>query len=230
MRASGAVRVENDIRCAGYVALDRERIERQRKHASRTIPEGFDYGGVRHLRAEASEQLARIRPRTLGQAGRVSGITPADLALVLVYLEGRGARRSAAAPPGPLGRSVGRGQGCADVVAGTFFDAPCPKVGAGFQPAQAEPWAWTPRRLKTCGHFGRHPRGCRPRSGDCFMCSCDRVFRTRGRMLLGQASFAVRFAEIWWLSPFSFFTRGCPSESSARPRASPDCRSEVSGC
>jgi hypothetical protein len=91
MQASGAVQIENDIRYAGYVALDRERIERQRKHASRTIPEGFDYGGVRHLRAEAREQLARIRPRTLGQAGRVSGITPADLALVLVYLEGRGA-------------------------------------------------------------------------------------------------------------------------------------------
>jgi len=130
-----------------------------------------------------------------------------------------------------LGRSVGRGQGCADVVAGTFFDAPCPKVGAGFQPAHAIPQVENLRPLQaTCGHFGRHPRGCRPRSGDCFMCSCDRVFRTRGRMLLGQASFAVRFAEIWWLSPFSFFTRGCPSESSGRPRASPDCRSEVSGC
>jgi hypothetical protein len=43
--------------------LDRERIERQRKHASLSIPEGFDYAGVRHLRAEAREQLARIRPR-----------------------------------------------------------------------------------------------------------------------------------------------------------------------
>ena len=53
--------------------LDRERIERQRRHASRPIPEGFDYGGVRHLRVEAHEQLAMIRPRTLGQAGRVSG-------------------------------------------------------------------------------------------------------------------------------------------------------------
>ena len=51
--------------------------------AERLIPEGFDYGGVRHLRAEAREQLDRIRPRTLGQAGRVSGITPADLALGL---------------------------------------------------------------------------------------------------------------------------------------------------
>jgi tRNA uridine 5-carboxymethylaminomethyl modification enzyme len=83
-----ATQIENDIRYAGYVALDRERIARQRKHAERLIPEGFDYGGVRHLRVEAREQLARIRPRTLGQAGRVSGITPADLALVLLHLEG----------------------------------------------------------------------------------------------------------------------------------------------
>ena len=83
-----AIQIENDIRYSGYVALDRERIERQRKHAERPIPEGFDYGGVRHLRVEAREQLARIRPRTLGQAGRVSGITPADLALVLLHLEG----------------------------------------------------------------------------------------------------------------------------------------------
>jgi tRNA uridine 5-carboxymethylaminomethyl modification enzyme len=83
-----ATQIENDIRYAGYVALDRERIERQRKHAERLIPEGFDYGGVRHLRVEAREQLARIRPRTFGQAGRVSGITPADLALVLLHLEG----------------------------------------------------------------------------------------------------------------------------------------------
>ena len=84
-----ALQIENDIRYAGYIALDRERIERQRKHAQRPIPDGFDYSGVRHLRAEAREQLARIRPRTLGQAGRVSGITPADLAQVLIHLEGR---------------------------------------------------------------------------------------------------------------------------------------------
>ena len=83
-----AVQVENDIRYAGYLALDRERIERQRKMAERLIPEGFDYAAVRHLRAEAREQLARIQPRTLGQAGRVSGITPADLALVVLALEG----------------------------------------------------------------------------------------------------------------------------------------------
>jgi tRNA uridine 5-carboxymethylaminomethyl modification enzyme len=89
--ADVASQIMHDVRYAGYVALDRERIERQRRHAERPIPEGFDYAGVRHLRAEAREQLDRIRPRTLGQAGRVRGVTPADLALVLVHLEGRGA-------------------------------------------------------------------------------------------------------------------------------------------
>ena len=84
-----SVQIENDIRYAGYLALERERIERQRRHAERPIPDGFDFAGVRHLRAEAREQLERFRPRTLGQAGRVSGITPADLALVLIHLEGR---------------------------------------------------------------------------------------------------------------------------------------------
>ena len=82
-----AEQVDRDVRYAGYVALDRARIERQRQLSGRPIPEGFDYSSVRHLRAEAREQLARIRPRTLGQAGRVSGITPADLALVVLALE-----------------------------------------------------------------------------------------------------------------------------------------------
>jgi tRNA uridine 5-carboxymethylaminomethyl modification enzyme len=86
-----AVQIENDIRYAGYLALERQRMERQRKLGERSIPDGFDFAAVRHLRAEAREQLARIGPRTLAQAGRVSGITPADLALVLVHLEGHGA-------------------------------------------------------------------------------------------------------------------------------------------
>jgi tRNA uridine 5-carboxymethylaminomethyl modification enzyme len=86
-----ATQVATDIRYAGYVAVERGRIERHEKLAGRLIPEGFDYATVRHLRAEAREQLTRIRPRTFGQAGRVRGITPADLALVLVHLEGRGA-------------------------------------------------------------------------------------------------------------------------------------------
>ena len=84
-----ALQVETDLRYDGYVRVERARIERQRAVAARPIPESFEYGSVRHLRAEAREKLDRIRPRTLEQAGRVSGITPADLALVLVHLEGR---------------------------------------------------------------------------------------------------------------------------------------------
>jgi len=83
---NAATQVVTDIRYAGYLALDRGRIDRQRRLQERLIPEGFDYAAVRHLRAEAREQLTRIRPRTLGQAGRVSGITPADLALVVLSL------------------------------------------------------------------------------------------------------------------------------------------------
>ena len=85
-----ASQIASDIRYAGYLALEREQIERRRRQADRLIPEGLDYAAVRHLRAEAREKLARVRPRTLDQAGRVSGITPADLALVLIHLEGRG--------------------------------------------------------------------------------------------------------------------------------------------
>jgi tRNA uridine 5-carboxymethylaminomethyl modification enzyme len=95
-----ATQLEHDIRYAGYLALERARIERQREVAQRLIPEGFDYASVRHLRAEAREQLTRIRPRTFGQAGRVSGITPADLALVLVRLSGAEPASPIPAAPG----------------------------------------------------------------------------------------------------------------------------------
>jgi tRNA uridine 5-carboxymethylaminomethyl modification enzyme len=84
-----ATQIETDIRYAGYLAVERDRIARRRQLAERLIPEGFDYATVRHLRAEAREKLERIRPRTLAQAGRVSGITPADLSLVLVSLDRR---------------------------------------------------------------------------------------------------------------------------------------------
>ncbi|MFM8893498.1 MAG: FAD-dependent oxidoreductase, partial [Planctomycetia bacterium] len=87
-----AQQVENDVRYAGYVQVERARIERQRAVASRPIPPGFEYAGVRHLRAEAREQFERIRPATIGQAGRIRGITPADLALVLVHLGGASER------------------------------------------------------------------------------------------------------------------------------------------
>src|SRR5207253_11345269 len=57
--------------------------------ADKRIPERFDYATIRHLRFEAREKLTRVRPVTLAQASRISGITPADVALVMAHLEGK---------------------------------------------------------------------------------------------------------------------------------------------
>lgn len=78
-----------DIKYAGYVARQQVEVDRQARLAQKRIPEVFSYEVVAHLRAEAREKLSRIRPRDLAQASRISGITPADLALLLVHLEGK---------------------------------------------------------------------------------------------------------------------------------------------
>jgi tRNA uridine 5-carboxymethylaminomethyl modification enzyme len=58
--------------------------------AEKRIPDSFRYDAIVHLRAEAREKLSRVRPRNLSQAGRISGITPADVALLIVHLDGKG--------------------------------------------------------------------------------------------------------------------------------------------
>ena len=75
------------MKYAGYIARDQVEIARQQRLAERRIPDSFDFAGVRHLRAEAREKLTRVRPLSLAQAGRISGITPADMALLALYLE-----------------------------------------------------------------------------------------------------------------------------------------------
>ena len=75
-----------DAKYAGYIDRQKLEVARQKKIASRLIPEGFDYGAVPHLRAEAREKLDRIRPTDLAQAGRIPGITPADIAVLFVSL------------------------------------------------------------------------------------------------------------------------------------------------
>ena len=81
------------VKYAGYVARQEVDVERQRRLAAKRIPANFDYARIIHLRAEAREKLGRIRPVDLSQASRVSGITPADIALVMVHLDGKGAVR-----------------------------------------------------------------------------------------------------------------------------------------
>jgi tRNA uridine 5-carboxymethylaminomethyl modification enzyme len=84
-----AEQVVFDVKYAGYVTRQEQQIQRQRRLAERRIPDDFDYAQVGHLRHEAREKLSRIRPVSLAQAGRISGITPADVALLLAHLESR---------------------------------------------------------------------------------------------------------------------------------------------
>ena len=85
-----AEQVVYDIKYAGYVARQELDVERQRRLADKRIPSSFDFGRLSQLRVEAREKLSRVQPATLAQASRISGITPADLALVMVYLDGYG--------------------------------------------------------------------------------------------------------------------------------------------
>lgn len=78
-----------DAKYSGYVARQEVEIQRQRRLAARRIPADFDFSRVDHLRVEAREKFARVRPLDLAQAGRISGITPADLAVLLVHLSDR---------------------------------------------------------------------------------------------------------------------------------------------
>ena len=79
--------VEIMARYDGYIKKQREQIARMERLESRRIPEGIDYGAIASLRLEAAEKLAAIRPRSIGQASRISGVSPADISVLLVWLE-----------------------------------------------------------------------------------------------------------------------------------------------
>ena len=82
-----AAEIEVQVKYEGYVRQQERAVERVRKLEELLLPEEIDYAQVPNLRTEAREKLTRIRPYTLGQAGRVGGVTAADIAVLLVYLE-----------------------------------------------------------------------------------------------------------------------------------------------
>ncbi|HEY5743440.1 MAG TPA: tRNA uridine-5-carboxymethylaminomethyl(34) synthesis enzyme MnmG [Terrimicrobiaceae bacterium] len=78
--------VEVDLKYEGYIRREEERIARTARQESKQIPAWVDYSSISGLRVEATQKLAKIRPETLGQAARISGVTPADIALLAVWL------------------------------------------------------------------------------------------------------------------------------------------------
>ena len=81
--------VEIEIKYAGYIKRERERIETALKQESWRIPVSFDYDTVGGLRTESLEKLKKILPENLGQAGRISGVNPSDVALLSVAIKKR---------------------------------------------------------------------------------------------------------------------------------------------
>jgi len=79
-----------ETKYAGYITRQAQQVERFQQMESRPIPSSFDYAALPQLRIEAREKLSRVRPTSLGQASRISGISPADLAVVLIYLTAEG--------------------------------------------------------------------------------------------------------------------------------------------
>ena len=71
----------------GYIANEMSQIKQFRKLEKKLLPEELDYSSIQNLRIEAQEKLNKIRPRSLGQASRISGVSPADITLLLIYLE-----------------------------------------------------------------------------------------------------------------------------------------------
>jgi len=89
--------VETEIKYAGYLHQQQRSIDRLKKAEQRSIPDWFDYRSVSGLSREMQEKLLKIRPRTLGHASRIPGVTPAAVSLVNVYIEIQARRREQAA-------------------------------------------------------------------------------------------------------------------------------------
>ncbi len=85
--ASVTEEVEIQIKYAGYLARQEKQVAEFKKEESRLLPEDIDYTAIAGLRLEAREKLQQIRPMSIGQAGRISGVSPSDIAVLLIWLE-----------------------------------------------------------------------------------------------------------------------------------------------
>ena len=82
--------VVTGLKYAGYIRREAEKIAQLAKMDAMPLPDGLDYEKIPVLRLEARQKFNRIRPRSLGQAGRISGVSPADITALIVWLDANG--------------------------------------------------------------------------------------------------------------------------------------------
>ena len=87
LSAEVAEQVEISVKYEGYIRRQMEEVEELRRMERRALPPELDYGSIQGLRLEAREKLAAVRPLNLGQAARISGVSPADVAALMIWLE-----------------------------------------------------------------------------------------------------------------------------------------------
>lgn len=78
--------VETDVKYAGYIKRELAEVERQKRLEDKHLPDNLDYKSIKGLRLEAGQKLAEFRPATVGQASRISGVSPADISVLLLYV------------------------------------------------------------------------------------------------------------------------------------------------
>ena len=78
--------VEVGVKYEGYIKKEIAEVARREKLESKKLPEDIDYSTIKGLRIEAAQKLAALRPLTVGQASRISGVNPADVSVLLIYL------------------------------------------------------------------------------------------------------------------------------------------------
>lgn len=85
--------VNIQIKYEGYISQQKKQVEQFKKLESRLLPEDMDYESIQGLRIEARQKLAAVRPQSLGQASRITGVSPADISVLLIYMEQRKRKR-----------------------------------------------------------------------------------------------------------------------------------------
>ena len=84
-----AEEVEIQVKYEGYLKMQEQQVEKFKKLEEKLLPEDICYDDVKGIRIEARQKLEKLRPRSIGQASRISGVSPADISVLLIYLQAK---------------------------------------------------------------------------------------------------------------------------------------------